>query len=299
MSENSVTPSRGSGGRAGISKISDGLQRMLASGERSDIQFTVGRLYGAEKIFPAHGLIMGVRSSVLHAALDKMFSGTVGGSYTAHIDLPDVHPEAFANMLSYIYTDDVKNLSLDNAFHTLRCADKYGLPLLGAICTNFILNQIRTDSCLDMLDTAVRYANAAPCVLEKCLSLIDKSTKTVWESDQFCEIGEEALRIILQRDTLTASEDTIYSAVDKWAAQMCIRRNMDASSANRRKILGQTFFLLRFPLLTDAHLMDGPVKNGLLLQSEGWDIYRFKHATVKPELPFPTEPRQSTRVTTL
>ncbi|XP_055350091.1 uncharacterized protein LOC129596766 [Paramacrobiotus metropolitanus] len=72
-------------------------------------------------------------------------------------------------MLSYIYTDAVKNLSRENAFHTLRCANKYGLPLLGAICTNFILNQISIDSCLDLLDMAVRIGEGAPSVLEKCL----------------------------------------------------------------------------------------------------------------------------------
>ncbi|XP_055350030.1 BTB/POZ domain-containing protein 1-like [Paramacrobiotus metropolitanus] len=191
-------------------------------------------------------------------------------------------------------------------FPTLLCADKYGLPLLIAICTNVILDVISINNCLHMLDVAMQYASVAPSIMEKCLCLVDKSSKTVWESEQFSAIGEEALRIILQRDRLTADEDTICSSVDtdepipklpsgRWAASMCTRRNMDISSANLRQVLGKMLFLIRFPLMTVAQLMDGPIKSGLLLQSEGWDIYRYKHATIKLQLPFPTEPRHQAR----
>ncbi|XP_055351431.1 BTB/POZ domain-containing protein 6-like isoform X3 [Paramacrobiotus metropolitanus] len=76
---------------------------------------------------------------------------------------------------------------------------------------------------------------------------------------------------------------------------MCIRKNMSASSANRREMLGQELFLIRFPILTDNLLLDGPVKSGLLLQSEVLDIYHYKYATIKPQLPFRTEPRQNIR----
>ncbi|XP_055332376.1 ubiquitin carboxyl-terminal hydrolase 7-like [Paramacrobiotus metropolitanus] len=76
---------------------------------------------------------------------------------------------------------------------------------------------------------------------------------------------------------------------------MCKQNSMDASSANRREMLGPALFLIRFPLLIHAQLLDGPLKNGLLLQSEGWDIFHYKHATIKPRLPFPTQPRQNVR----
>ncbi|XP_055350034.1 BTB/POZ domain-containing protein 2-like [Paramacrobiotus metropolitanus] len=72
---------------------------------------------------------------------------------------------------------------------------------------------------------------------------------------------------------------------------MCKEKHMDASSANRREVLGQALFLIRFPLLTDTQLLDGPLQSGLLLQSEGWDIYHFKFADIKPPLSFSTEPR--------
>ncbi|XP_055350032.1 BTB/POZ domain-containing protein 1-like [Paramacrobiotus metropolitanus] len=161
-----------------------------------------------------------------------------------------------------------------------------------AMCADFILKELSVSNCLEALESAVRYSYAAPGILEKCLCLIYKSSKTVWESEQFCAIGQDELHTILQRDSLTASEDIIWSSVDKWATNMCKQKHMEASSANRREMLGPMLFLIRFPLLTDTQLLDGPVQTGLLLQSEAWDIYHYKHADVKPPLPFPTEPRQ-------
>ncbi|XP_055356247.1 BTB/POZ domain-containing protein 3-like [Paramacrobiotus metropolitanus] len=258
----------------------------------SDVQFAVGRDYGAQKTFPAHKVIMGVRSAVFHT----MFYGSLPDNCKTPIDIPDVPPDAFENMLSYIYTDAVKDFTLDNVFHTLKCADKYDLPLLVAQCTEFVMGKLNVNNCLAIIDNAMHYAGAAPSILEQCLRLVDESAKTVWEAKHFSKIGEEALRIILQRDTLTANEHTILSSVNMWAMVMCLRRKLkNTSAANRREVLGQALFLIRFPLLTHAQLLDGPIANGLLLQSEGMDIFRYKHATIKPELPFSTKPRQNIR----
>ncbi|XP_055350031.1 BTB/POZ domain-containing protein 1-like [Paramacrobiotus metropolitanus] len=234
MSQNSIAPSSDSANRTEIAHISEGMYLILTSAQLSDVQFAMGHDHGTMKIFPAHRLILSIRSDVF----DTMFYGSVPQN-------------------CYIYTDAVKNFSQDNVFQTLVCADKYDLPLLIAMCVEFALKDLKIPNCLDMPDSAVLYASVAPSILEKCLCLIDESPKTVWELEQFSAIGLEALRMILQRDTLTASEDTIYSSVEKWATDMC--------------------------------------KTGLLLQSEAWDICQYKYADSKPELPFSTEPRQNVR----
>ncbi|XP_055347926.1 BTB/POZ domain-containing protein 6-B-like [Paramacrobiotus metropolitanus] len=277
--------------RTGMAKMSDCVKQLLCCEDMSDVQFAVGRDYGPVKIFSAHRLIMGARSTVFHA----MFFGSLADNCSAPIGIPDILPDAFANMLSFIYTDAVTDFTLDNVFSTLGCADKYDLPLLVGMCTDFVLDTLNTSNCLDILDNAILYETSAPSILVRCLCLIDTSAVSVWFSPHFGAIGQEALRIILQRDTLTANEDTICGAVDRWAANVCALRNMEPSSANRREVLGQELYLLRFPLLSHAELLDGPVKSGLLLQSEGWDIFHYKNARNKPPLPFPTKPRQNVR----
>ncbi|XP_055350805.1 BTB/POZ domain-containing protein 3-like [Paramacrobiotus metropolitanus] len=210
---------------------------------------------------------MSVRSTVF----DTLYYGSVPENCTAPIDIPDVLPEAFANMLSYMYTDEVTNLTLDNVFDTLKCADKYDLPLLLAMCTDFILSKLNITNCLHILDNVVNYGDAAPSIVEKCFCLIDESALTIWQSDQFCTI------------------------IRLWAVNTCNQKNIDTSSGNRREVLGRALFLVRFPLLTDAQLLDGPARTGLLLPSEVLDIYHYKHAAIKPQLPFRTESRQNER----
>ncbi|XP_055350806.1 BTB/POZ domain-containing protein 3-like [Paramacrobiotus metropolitanus] len=288
MSRSSMgSPDRGNRGEA--TKLAECMKQVLACGDMSDVQFAVGRDYGAVRIFPAHRVIMGARSDVFH----KMFFGSIPENCAAPVDIPDILPDAFSNMLSYIYTDTVKTLSKDNVFQTLVCADKYDIPSLMEKCTRFIMDNLDTDNCLEHLEKIIRHKCTAPRVTKKCLRLIDESAEGIWLSDHFLALGQETLQSILQRDTLAADEDTIYWAVEKWASSACKQRNMEASAVNRREILGPALHLIRFPLLTEAQLMDGPAETGLLLHSELLDIVRFKHAAVKPELPFCTVPRQN------
>ncbi|XP_055348258.1 uncharacterized protein LOC129595318 [Paramacrobiotus metropolitanus] len=58
-------------------------------------------------------------------------------------------------------------------------------------------------------------------------------------------------------------------------------------------MLGPALSLVRFPLLTDAQLADGPIESGLLLLNELRDIYVHKHTTKLAKQPaaFRTDPR--------
>ncbi|XP_055350069.1 BTB/POZ domain-containing protein 3-like isoform X2 [Paramacrobiotus metropolitanus] len=271
------------GNRGGMGKIADCMKQVLVRGEMSDVQFAVGRDYGAPRIFSAHRIIMSARSDVFYT----MFYGSVPENCAAPIDISDILPDAFANVLSYIYTDAVPNLSDDNVFPTLNSADKYDLPLLVEKCVEFILNKLNLDNCLEILEKAVQHTCASPDIMERCLQLVDGSAETIWQSDRFSSIRPETLLIVLQRETLAADEATIYESIENWAAEACEEKKIDASAVNRREILGPALYLVRFPLMADAQLMDGPAK------SELWDIFRCKHAAVKPALQFRREARQN------
>ncbi|XP_055335702.1 BTB/POZ domain-containing protein 6-B-like [Paramacrobiotus metropolitanus] len=237
--------------------------------------------------------IRSIRSHFFHT----LFYGSGPDTCTSSsiMDIPDILPDAFANMLSYICTGAVKNLNRDNVFETMSCAAKYDILLLVAQCTQFILSNLNTDNCLEVLDKAVHCtcSELALCIKDECLRLIDESAEAVWQSDRICAIGQDTLEIVLQRDTLAVDEATICSSVEKWAAATCRQRNIEVSSRNRRNVLGKALYLVRFPLLTETQLLDGPAKTGLLLESELWDIFHYKHATVKPGLRFRTEARET------
>ncbi|XP_055348252.1 BTB/POZ domain-containing protein 6-B-like [Paramacrobiotus metropolitanus] len=264
----------------------DSLKEWLVSGELSDAQFTVGRHFGPAKLYHVHKFVLCLRSPVFRA----MFHGSLPENTAAVIDIPDVSPVAFGNMLSFMYTDMVESLHVDNVCQTWSCADKYDLPLLMEKCSCFVSTHLKVDNCLTLLENGVH--SHAEKLVERCLEFVDQSADVIVPSKAFAAIEQGTLILLLQRDTLSTTEHAVYLAVERWARKACNSRNMDPSATNRRQMLGEALFLVRFPQLTNTQLADGPVKSGLLLHSELHDLYQYKFATGKPALPFSTKPRR-------
>ncbi|XP_055351421.1 BTB/POZ domain-containing protein 6-A-like [Paramacrobiotus metropolitanus] len=262
-------------------------QRLLVNGEFSDVRFAVGRDFGPVKIFAAHKNILAARSSVFCT----MFYGSLPENCAVPIDIPDFMPDAFANMLCFMYTDEVENLTAENAFDTMKCADKYDVAPLVQMCLEKNFGQLDVDNCLSALEKAFQWH--ADSFLQKCWKLLDEKTEEILRSDEFTGIPRDTLRSILQRSTLSAEEHDIYLAVERWATEACKQNDLEPSAVNRRQMLGDALFLVRFPLLTAAQLANGPGTNGLLTDSELLSIFLYQHSATKPPLPFPTEQRRS------
>ncbi|XP_055353006.1 BTB/POZ domain-containing protein 6-like [Paramacrobiotus metropolitanus] len=264
------------------------LKHSLFSGELSDVQFMVGRQFGEAKPFSAHKYVLSLRSPVFRA----MLYGTLAESAEKTIDIPDDVPDAFSSMLNYLYTDSIEDLTVDNVCATWMCADKYDLPLLVDICCDYVTDQLSVDNCLTILEDGIQ--RHAEGIIKRCLHFIDGFAERVLRSEHFSTIGHKALVMILGSDTLFAVEQNIYLAVEKWAQEACKAKSMDSSGASRRQMLGEALFLVRFPLLSNAQLADGPAKSGLLLPSELHDLYQYQSTQVKsPSLPFSTEQRRA------
>ncbi|XP_055357190.1 BTB/POZ domain-containing protein 1-like, partial [Paramacrobiotus metropolitanus] len=197
-------------------------------------------------------------------------------------------------------SDAVSDLNLENSFPTLSCADKYDFPLLVDLCCCcYILEHLHPDNCLVALENANAWCPDFDNIVEKCLHLIDASDGAVFLLEHFFALSHRTLQMIVQRDTLAAPENIIYTAVEAWAAETCRRQNMDPSSANRREVLGNVLFRVRFPLLTDAEMASGPLKQPDValgqpdVASEFWDICMYKNTTDKPVMLFDSAPRRS------
>ncbi|XP_055330129.1 BTB/POZ domain-containing protein 1-like isoform X2 [Paramacrobiotus metropolitanus] len=258
----------------------------LTSGVLSDVEFAVGHDHGQPKTFRAHKLLLSLSSEVF----DTMFNGSIPETDNGVVKIPEIASEAFGNMLNYLYTDQMADLRWDNAFQTLYCAKKYGIPSLLDLCSDCIINSLTVDNCLANFEDALHLG--AEKVQSKCLELVDSSSQAVFRSEAFSTIEKDTLEQLLTRDTLAIEENTVYNAVEKWAENVCIRNNLESTASNRREVLGGALFLIRFPLITDKEIVDGPGKTGLLLKEELGDIYQCKHATVKSQLMFSSFPRR-------
>ncbi|XP_055350073.1 BTB/POZ domain-containing protein 6-like [Paramacrobiotus metropolitanus] len=272
--------------RGAVTGIVNRLQGSLRSGELSDIKFVVGREYGETRTFSALKCILSLSSDVFYA----MFHGSLPERKKT-IEIPDVLPEAFEVMLCYVYTDKA-DITVENVWPVLYCADKYDFPLLLEQCNQFVLKQIRADNCLTYLEKATKWH--ADDIVKLCFTVADAYTKVAFESPQFVSVSRETLQKLLQRSTLRVDENTVYIAVERWCVEACKQNNQEASAASRRAVLGEALVLIRFPLLEPSELADGPAKTGLLSERELLDLYTYTLATTKPPatFPFSTEERE-------
>ncbi|XP_055352042.1 BTB/POZ domain-containing protein 3-like [Paramacrobiotus metropolitanus] len=268
---------RGRGGRGRGGSVNGSRD----TGDFSDVQFTVGQQFGPAEIFSAHKHVLGLRSAVFAT----MFDGSAAADRKNYVDIPDVAPVAFANMLRFLYTDTV-DLRTDNVDATMMCADKYEVPLLVEKCWELMSAHLAVDNCLFILENC-----CIETIVQRCLEFIDKFADNVLASDGVAALGKGTLAKILQRDTLSVKEQNVYLAAEKWALNECTVRKLEPSGAHRRQVLEEVLYLVRFPLMSYAQLAEGPGKSGLLLESEMRDLYQYKFSATKPPLAFSTESR--------
>lgn len=78
------------------------LQASFRTGKFTDCSFLVSHAGGRPERFPAHRLILALRSEVFAV----MLFGTMKEAYTpTEVVITDVPPEAFRNLLLFVYTD--------------------------------------------------------------------------------------------------------------------------------------------------------------------------------------------------
>lgn len=126
--------------------ITNHFDRLLKSGEFSDITFNVR---GRE--FRAHKLILVSRSPTFAAILQHDLSTRL----LDHLEIEDIQPEVFHQVLRFIYTDQVENMNGEGAKELLRASEKYSLPLLKFQCEKFLIANLSEENCLATLELAI------------------------------------------------------------------------------------------------------------------------------------------------
>ena len=96
--------------------------------------------------FDAHKLVLMARSPVFEA----MFNSNLTENQTNILKIEDIEPEVFAEILRFIYTDQVENLG-GMTVKLLAAADKYMLEFLKTKCEASLAETITVENCSDLL----------------------------------------------------------------------------------------------------------------------------------------------------
>ncbi|KAL3105081.1 hypothetical protein niasHT_028753 [Heterodera trifolii] len=96
--------------------LSDRMKVLLSTANGADIHFLVGE---EKKLFRAHKHILTLSSEVFEAMFRYDAQNAKAEEQSKPVKVPDIEPEAFKVMLSFIYADDLSGLNGENAMAVL------------------------------------------------------------------------------------------------------------------------------------------------------------------------------------
>ncbi|XP_071521273.1 BTB/POZ domain-containing protein 6-B-like isoform X2 [Panulirus ornatus] len=109
----------------------------------------------------------------------------------------------------------------------------------------------------DLCDEADLRDPTACCtdLFNVCLEIIDRDTQSVLASELLEEIDYQTLELILRRPTLNVpNELPIFQALQRWSTAQCKRLKFPLTQENRRAVLSNQLYHIRFLQMTNEQL---------------------------------------------
>ncbi|KAH9419557.1 BTB/POZ domain-containing protein 1 [Dermatophagoides pteronyssinus] len=260
----------------------------------ADVYFLVGKK--SKTRFAAHKFVLSIGSPVFDAMFNGLlakssdisdkYDGIKDGSH--EIELPDIEPEAFKALLRFLYLDEV-DIDPETVMTTLYAAKKYEVLALEVECVNFLKANLNPENAFMLLTQARLFDEVN--LADLCLETIDKHTINALQSEYFLDIDLDTLKIVLGRDTLRIREASLFAAILKWAESECLRKNLQINTENKRQVLSDAVYLLRFPLMTIEEFAVTAAQSGLLTDKEIVNMFLYYTVDSKCAIPFSFEPR--------
>ncbi|KAK3092291.1 hypothetical protein FSP39_000879 [Pinctada imbricata] len=237
----------------------------------SDVTFTLGQ--SGEDVVSAHKYVLCSRSSVFFAMLCGPFHSD--GDDT--INIPDIEKDIFLALLRFMYSEEV-SITADNVTQILYAARKYSVLQLARKCRDFLEDNISTDNVSVILENAHIFDEEG--LYQNCLSYIFQHPYECVQSDQFSDLCRSCFERIMGSDDLQLDEDLVLPIVMKWASKQCKKQDIPVTDENCRRVLGNLFYVVRFPIMNLQHFADNVAGNCSAL-TEKEKIELFMHMAGK------------------
>ncbi|VAH64659.1 BTB/POZ and MATH domain-containing protein 1-like [Triticum urartu] len=157
------------------SELVDNLSSLLEATEGSDVSFKV-----KEEVFPAHKIILAMRSPVFRVK----FYGPMRDESSRSITVEDMQPAVFRGLLHFIYTDSLPPLDYldDDEYeemvrHLLVAADRYAMERMKYMCEIKLCEVLHTGT----VATTLALADQHHCskLKDACIGFINSSNRMV------------------------------------------------------------------------------------------------------------------------
>ncbi|XP_071096780.1 BTB/POZ domain-containing protein 6-like [Haliotis cracherodii] len=235
---------------------------MLDSLLLADVTFLVG---DQRETIQAHKFILVSRSCVFHA----MFCGSI--PETGQVLIPDIQTDNFKTFLRYLYTGEVA-LTPNTVLGLMYAARKYNITGLEKQCEEFCLQSLSPSNACVFLQQADLFDKKD--LKDRALLVIKSRAEVTIASEGFCELSKDCLKLILKADDIKVDEICIFRSVMSWAEAECRRQGREVTPDEKREVLGECLFLIRFPFISMVEFTTTVCNEGILSETHALMLLR-------------------------
>ena len=255
-------------------KASD-VDRMYNNSFISDIKFTFGDKKPGQ-VFYAHKYVLAISSPVFN---EMFYSDTEKSIKTMHI--PNQDGETLAGFFSFIYKEECPK-DFEKDLEVLLIIKEYKIRSFDSTCSDSFKRTTELQKACKLLDELLEMK--AEALADICLSKIDLYAHEYFASEYFLNINQSTLKTLLDRDTLYCNETDIFKAVLKWADHQCSLKHLDTSGANRRMVLGDAIYSIRFLLMNQSEFATHVMPTDILQNNETVAIIKLMAGKQVPDI---------------
>ena len=186
------------------------------------------------------------------------------------------------------------------ALATLHAARKYMLPKLEDSCWHVVNLNVGVENIWECYACGMQHLNIK--LYRSSLEYFGKSVALVaaaFKSASFLDIPKCVLQDLLKKNAafpdnvptetgviheVLISEIEIFKACNAWSEAECLRQKLKPSGKNKRKVLGDCLFLIRFPTMLPDDLAKVVFPTGILNRDEKLSLgEKVQEASKKPK----------------
>jgi hypothetical protein len=208
---------------AGIEELSEDTSTTITQMRKhlinSDILTDVTFLIGPNKIpIKAHKAFLASASQVFL----RQFCGQFENDGV--IDTPDIEEESFMLLLNHIYGQQI-DLTIDNVFGVLYCAEKYMMGELKVLCQTYLMKNTVSSNLLEVFEQNQILNN--PCVNSLCLNEITTNPYDYFAHPQFLRLSKITFAKIVQSRKINCTVKDLQEITLKWLNEACNQNYTD------------------------------------------------------------------------
>ncbi|XP_005106423.1 kelch-like protein 24 [Aplysia californica] len=224
------------------------IERMRADTSYSDLVIAIDDLK-----FPCHKVILAAGSPYFKS----MFASGMEESRKREIELKQIDPLVFGQVIQFIYTGNVE-ISSTTVQDLFTQAQLFQINPLVELCVQYLEKSMSETTCLAAMMLADSHGHAPMYQFALCFAC--EHFHTVMSDEDFLKLSPECIVDLLKdRRLKCCSEEEVYEAAVRW---------LDSDIDQRKSYRYQILSCIKFAHISQSYLMDEVIKAGHLSEHQ-------------------------------